>query len=62
MFPMSLLYLTKEVSDEVGFLHVDKHQSKFPTSWFQHFGHQSFLQGDTIIIDGHDQTFLKYSK
>ena len=19
---------------------------KFPTSWFQHFGHQSFLQGD----------------
>ena len=30
---------------------------KFPTSWFQHFGHQSFLQGDAIMIDGHDQAF-----
>ena len=27
---------------------------KFPTSWFQHFGHQSVLQGDIIVIDGHD--------
>ena len=25
-------------------------------------GQQSFLQGDTIIIDEHDQTFSKYSK
>ena len=24
--------------------------------------HQSCLQGDAIIIDGHDQAFLKYSK
>ena len=31
--------------------------SKFPTSWFQHFGHQSFLQGNTIIIDQHGQAF-----
>ena len=35
---------------------------KIPTSWFQHLGHQSFLQSDTIFIDGHDQTFSKYSK
>ena len=31
--------------------------SKFLTSWFQHFGHQSFLQGDIIITDGHDQAW-----
>ena len=31
--------------------------SKFPASLFQHFGHQRFLQGGTIIIDGHDQVF-----
>ena len=36
--------------------------AKFPTSWFQHFGYLSFLQRDTIIIDGHDQVFSKYSK
>ena len=39
-FAMSLQYLKKEVRDEVEFLHADKHQS--------------FLQGDTIITDGHD--------
>ena len=27
------------------------------TSWFQHFEHQSFLQGDIIIIDEHDEAF-----
>ena len=27
----------------------------FPASWFQHFGHQSFLQDDTIIIE-HSQS------
>ena len=32
------------------------------TSTFQHFGYHSFLQGDTIITDGHDQAFSKYSK
>ena len=31
--------------------------SKFPTSRFQHFGDQSFLQDETIIIDEHDQAF-----
>ena len=45
---MSLQYLEKEVRDEIEFLHVDKHQS--------------FLQGDTSIIDGHDQAFSNYSK
>ena len=30
---------------------------KWPTSWFQHFGHQIFLQVNTIIIDGHDEAF-----
>ena len=47
-FAMSLQYLKKEVRDEVDFLHADKHQS--------------FLQGNTIIIDGHDSAFLKYLK
>ena len=32
--------------DEVDILHADKHQ---------HFGQQSFLQVDAIIIDGHDK-------
>ena len=36
--------------------------SKWPTSWFQHFGHQSFLQGDTSIIGEHNEAFSKYSK
>ena len=54
---MLLQYLKKEVRDEVDFLHANKHQS------FLNFntGHQSVLQGDTIIIDGHDQAFSKYS-
>ena len=51
---MSLHNLKKEVRDEVDFL-------KFPTSWFQHFVNQSFLQDDTIIIDEHDYAFSKYS-
>ena len=39
----------KEVRDVVvDFVHVDKHQS--------------FLQGDSIISDEHDQSFWKYSK
>ena len=37
---MSLQYLKKEVTDEVDFLRVDKHES--------------FLQGNTIIINGRD--------
>ena len=46
MFPMSFRYLKKEVRDEVNLLHAD----------------ESFLQGDTVIIDDHDQAFSKYSK
>ena len=38
-FAMSLQYLKKEVEAEVTFLHAE-----FP-SLFQHFDHQSFLQG-----------------
>ena len=53
-FAMSLHNLKKEIRDEVDFL-------KFPTSWFQHFVNQSFLQDDTIIIDEHDCAFSKYS-
>ena len=55
-FTISLLYLKQEVKDEVGYLHADKNQR-----WLQFFGHQRVLQGDTISIDGHDQTLLKYS-
>ena len=48
-FVMSLLFLKKEVEDEVGFLHVDKHikisfklistllASKFPSRWYYHY-------------------------
>ena len=53
-FAMSLQYLKQEVRDEVDFLCVDKDQS-----WFQHFGHPSFQQGNTVIIDGYNQTFSK---
>ena len=37
-------------------------KSKFPTSWFQHVGHKGFLQGDTIIIDGHGHNFAMSQK
>ena len=39
-FAMSLQYLKKEVKTDVDFLHAE-----FPKSLFQHFEHQSFLQG-----------------
>ena len=29
--------------------------NKWPSSWFQHFGHQNWLQGDTMITDKHDE-------
>ena len=72
-FTISLRYLKKKVSDEVDFLQADKNESllqmnnmqiniNFLISWFQDFRPQSLLQGDTIIIDGHDQAFSKYSK
>ena len=54
-FTIFLLYLKQEVKNEVGYLHADKHQR-----WLQFFVHQRVLQGDTISIDGHDQTLLKY--
>ena len=40
---MSLQYLKKELKYEVDFLHANEHQS--------------FLQGNTVIIGGHDQAF-----
>ena len=39
-FAMSLQYLKKEAKTEVEFLHA-----QFPKILFQHFEHQSFLQG-----------------
>ena len=42
-FTISLQYFKKEVSDEVDFLHADKHES--------------FLQVDTMIFDGNGQAF-----
>ena len=47
-FGISLQYLKKEVSDEVGFLLADKHES--------------FLQIDSMIFDGDGQAFLEFSK
>ena len=52
---MPLKYLQKKVRDEVNFVHANKQK-------FQHIGNQSFLPGDTIIIDGYDQAFSKYLK
>ena len=60
-FSMSLQYLEEEVRDEVDFLDADKHQSFLQVD-FNTLGKQSFLQDDTIIIDGHDQAFSNYSK
>ena len=56
----SLQYLTKEVRDEVDFLHVDENQS-FPQVDFDTLGIKVF-KGDNIISDGHDSVFSKYSK
>ena len=60
-FSMSLQHRKKEVRDEVDFLHADKHQS-FLHLYLKQFEYQSYLQGDTIILDGHNETSLKYSK
>ena len=46
-FAISLQYLPEE-SDEVDYLHADKHES--------------FLQIDTVIFDGDYQTFPKFPK
>ena len=45
---ISLQYIKKEVSDEIDFLHVDKHESS--------------LQIDSMIFDGDGQTFPKFPK
>ena len=58
---MSLQYLKKEVRDKVDFLYADRYQN-FPQVYLKHFEHQTFVQGDTIIIDGQKQKFLKYSR
>ena len=47
-FDIFLQYLKKEVSHKVDFLHADKHES--------------FLQFDTMIFDGHGQAFPKFPK
>ena len=47
-FAISLKYLKKDVTDEVDFLHADKHES--------------FLQIDTMISNGDGQVFTKFSK
>ena len=56
---MSLQYLKKEVRHEVNFLLADKHQSILQVCF--NTGYQSFILGDTIISDGQDQAFSKYS-
>ena len=47
-FAISFQYFKKEVSYEVDFLHVDKHES--------------FQQIDTMIFDGDGEAFLKFPK
>ena len=49
---MSLQYLKKKKLD-MKFIFCMQINIKVSLSWFQHFWHQSFLQADTIIIDGH---------
>ena len=66
-FSMSVEYLKKEVRDEVDFLHTDKYQTGLRVDFNtlgtkEHFGNQSWLQGDTMIIGKHDEAFSSYSK
>ena len=60
-FAMSLQYPKKEVKDEAGFLHADKHQS-FLKVYFNTLGIKVSYKVDIIIINGHDQAFSNYSK
>ena len=48
--------ISLQVRDEVNFF------MQFSASWFQSFGYQIYLKSDTVIIEGHDQAFSKYSK
>ena len=58
--PKIAKFAKKEVRDEVDFLHGDKHQNDLQVD-FNNLSDtiQSFLQGDTIIIDEHDERILK---
>ena len=47
-FAVSLQYLKKELSDEVDFLHADKHES--------------LLQIDSMVLIGGGQAFPKFPK
>ena len=58
---MSLQYLKKEVKDEVGFLHADKHQS-FLKIYFSTLGTKVSYSVDIITINGHDQAFSSYTE
>ena len=60
-FGISLQYLNKEVKDEVAFLHADKHQ-RFLKVYFNTLDIKVSYKVDIITINGHDQTFSKYSK
>ena len=57
-FAISFQYLKKEVKYEVDFSHADKHQS------FLQVDINTFCikEGDTFIIDRHDQAFSRYLK
>ena len=59
-FAISLQYL-KELSDEVDFLHADKHQN-FLKVYFNTLGIKVSYKIDIIIINRHDQAFSSYSK
>ena len=60
-FAISLQYLKKELSDEVDYLHADKHQS-FLKVCFRTLGIKVSYKVDVIIINRHDQAFSVYSK
>ena len=49
-FAISSQHLKKEMSDEVDFLHADKHH--FPTYRFQNFRHQSFCKVILLLLMG----------
>ena len=51
----------KKLKDEVGFLHLDKHQSLLKI-YFNTLGIKVSCKVDFIIINGHDQAFSNYSK
>ena len=52
-----LYNILKKKKSEMKFF-ACRYTSNFPISWIQYFGHESFLQGITIINDGHEQDSL----